>query len=33
MSAMVMWIVVSGDNQYVSNRVFSLYVSETLDKV
>ena len=30
---MAMWIVVRGDNQYVSNLVFSLYMSDTLDKV
>ena len=28
-----MWIVVSGDNQYVSNLVFSLYMSDSLAKV
>jgi hypothetical protein len=33
LSAMSMWIAVSGDKQYVSNLVFSLYMSHTLDKV
>jgi len=31
LSTKSMWILVSGDNQYVSNPVFSLCVSECLD--
>jgi len=31
LSATSMWILVSGDNQYVSNPVFSLCMSECLD--
>jgi len=31
--ALSMWILVSGDNQYVSNPVFSLCMSESLVKV
>jgi len=31
LSTKSMWILVSGDNQYVSNPVFSLCVSECLN--
>ena len=31
LSAMSMWTVVSGDTQYVSNLVFSLYTLESFD--
>ena len=33
LSATSIWIVVSADNQYVSNPVFSLCMSESLSKV
>jgi len=33
LSAKSMWIVVSGDNQYGSNLLFSLCMSESLVKV
>ena len=31
LSALSMWILVSGDNQYVLNLVFSLFMLESLD--